>query len=326
MQIIKVENNWNPKVLRIELNIGNICNYKCWYCFPGSNEGNYKFPNIDTLKKNIPHLINYYKKHLGKEIFEIDFVGGEPTHWPKLLDFIKFLKENFNCLITMTSNGSKKIEWWANAAKYFDRVTLSCHHQYVNKEDFRNVADLLYKHNVLISTSVMMDPNEWDKCVELVNYLKKSKHRWTIRYADIIGHNISYSEKQLRILKKYRARRANIFWFLKNNKYYVSRVKVTDSLGKKHNLKENEIILKNLNEFTGWKCNVGIDWIVINMDGTMSGTCGQTLFNLNRNFNFYTEDLTHVFSPELVPSVCTRFKCNCTLESNMKKVIPIYES
>jgi hypothetical protein len=325
MNIVEVNNNWNPKTLRIELSLGNVCNYRCWYCFPGCNSGNFKFPNIDLLKTNIPHLIQHYRQHLGKEVFEFEFVGGEPTHWPKLLEFIKFLKENFNCLITMTTNGSKKLEWWNEASKYFDRVTLSCHYQYVDIVEFRKVADLLYDNGVMVSSSVIMDPANWDQCMGLVNYLKKSRNRWTIRYADIIGHNISYSQAQTKILKKYRARRPNPLWFWKNNKYYISKVKIKDDQGKSHKLNENELILKSLNRFDGWKCNIGLDWIVVNMQGELTGNCGQKLFGLNKNFNLYQETFVSDFAPLLAASICDRYSCNCTLESNMKKVIPIYE-
>jgi MoaA/NifB/PqqE/SkfB family radical SAM enzyme len=326
MNIISVDNNWNPKVLRIELSLGNVCNYRCWYCFPGSNEGNFKFPNLEILKKNIPHLIDYYKKNLGKEIFEFEFVGGEPTHWPKLLEFIKFLKENFKCLITITTNGSKSVKWWNEAAEYFDRVMLSCHYQYVNIQEFRDIADLLYSKGIIVSSSVMMDPNEWEKCIELVQFLKGSRYRWTIKYANIVGHDVLYHDKQRKILNKFRARRANLFWFWKNNNYYVSKVKVTDEHGKSYRLKDNEIIFKNLNRFNGWKCNIGVDWIVVKMDGTISGNCNQNLFGLPKNYNFFSDSFIHEFSPKLISSVCDKFECNCTLESNMKKVIPIYEN
>ena len=63
MQITSVNNNWKDDVLNIDLSLGNICNYKCWYCWPGSNEGNYKWPDLDLLKTNISHLINHYLKN-----------------------------------------------------------------------------------------------------------------------------------------------------------------------------------------------------------------------------------------------------------------------
>lgn len=319
MDLISIENNWKDNVLNIDLTLGNYCNYKCWYCWPGSNAGTHKFPNIDIIKKNISHFLNYYKKNTNKELFDIHFCGGEPTHWPKLPDFIKFLKSEFNCLISMTSNGSKKLDWWKENAKYFDRIHLSCHHEFVNVEEYRNLCDYLYTQNVVVSSSVMMDPKFWDKCVGIVEYLKKSQKKWTIRYVEIIDSTIKYTEEQRKILEKHRARRVNIFWFWKNNKYYLSKVTAIESSGKKIKLKDNEVLLKRLNNFYGWECSLGVNWVNISDIGTISGTCGQILYNENNNYNLYDNDFENKFQPVIRPVICSKKQCVCPIETVMPK-------
>jgi MoaA/NifB/PqqE/SkfB family radical SAM enzyme len=321
MKIISVDNNWNQDTLRIDINLGNICNYKCWYCWPGSNAGTDYWPNLEILQKNILILMQYYRKNSNKKIFDFHFVGGEPTHWTKLLDFIKFLKSNSDCLISMTSNGSKKIDYWKQISPYFDRVTLSYHHQFVNKETFRDICDLLYEANVMISVSVMMDPNSWDKCIEGVEFLKKSKRTWTIRYVELIGDNFIYTPEQTIIIKKHRARRCNLFWFFKNNKHYHSKVIVRDSDNKKHKFQDNEILIKKLNHFKGWKCSVGVDWIHIQNDGKISGTCNQLLFGEKFYYNLYSENFEKEFNPTLVYATCDKVSCLCNIETIMPKYL-----
>jgi len=44
----------------IELDLGNTCNYKCNYCFPGANEGTVRWPNVDRLETA---LLKYIKQH-----------------------------------------------------------------------------------------------------------------------------------------------------------------------------------------------------------------------------------------------------------------------
>ncbi len=325
MKLVRVENGWNKQVLGIDLSLGNVCNYKCWYCFPGANEGDHKFPDYETFKNNITHLLNHYKNN-GKEIFDISYVGGEPTHWPKLIEFTKYLKENFNCLISMTTNGSKKMEYWEKIAPYFDRIHMSCHHQYVDVEKFRDVCDYLYTQNVVISVSAMMDPNSWDKCIDLVEQLKKSKKRWTIRYVELLGHNISYTDEQLKILNKHRARGPNLFWFWRNNKYYKSKVVVTSDTGKRIRLKDNGILLNRWNSFYGWECSLGVDWLHIGTTGHVSGTCGELLYNDTKIYNLRDKDFTTQFNPMICSTTCKQLTCNCMAETNMpknKKVIPI---
>jgi organic radical activating enzyme len=333
MAIVSVDNAWKDDVFKIDINLGNYCNYKCWYCWPGSNEGTQKFPDLDLIKTNISHLITYMRDHGNKKVFDIHFCGGEPSHWPKLLEFVKYLKEEFNCLISMTSNGSKKMSWWKEAAKYFDRVHLSCHREFVDLKHFRDVADFLYKEKVVSSASVMMDPREWDQCMEIVDYLKQSKYSWTIRYVEIIDSSIKYTEEQINILKKHRARRSNPIQFWLRNKYLINKISVVDEDGKRHRIQDNELLLKKRNNFYGWECTVGVHWVNISMHGWIGGTCNQTPYGEEEKFNLYDPEFPNKFKPNLVASICSKTSCVCSPEVTMpkkklhtenKKVIPIY--
>lgn len=331
MNLVKIHNNWRKDTLYIDINLGNYCNHKCWYCWPESNLGTHKFPDLEILKTNITHLIDYYKNNTDKKIFDVHFCGGEPTHWKDLPEFIKFLKEKFNCLISMTSNGSKKMEWWKVNGKYFNRIHMSCHHEYVNLEEFRNICDYLYDINVVASASVMMDPFAWDKCINIVEYLKKSRRQWTIRYVDIIDPTVKYTDEQQKILLKHRARRVNLWFFWKNNKYYRSKVTVTDDKGKKYKFQDNEIILKKLNNFYGWECTAGVNWVDVSMKGVISATCHQQLYGEQSFYNLYDLDFVKKFNPKIQPVICTKTSCVCGIESvmpkkriNNKKIIPIY--
>lgn len=333
MQIVKIHNNWPDDVFNIDINIGNYCNYKCWYCWPEANYGTHKFPDIDVITKNISHLITYIKLNSNKKVFDVHLSGGEPSHWPKLLEFIKFLKEEHGCLISMTSNGSKNMDWWEKAAPYFDRVHLSCHHEFVELEHFRNVCDYLFEQGVVSSVSAMIDPTNWDKCMDMVDYLKGSRHRWTIRYVEIINSTVTYTEEQKQVLALYRARRVHPLWFWWHNKYYLSKVTVTDSTGKKHSIQDNELLSKKLNSFYGWECSVGIHWINVSMSGEIGGTCRQIPYDEVKRYNLYDPEFTEKFKPVFSPVICRQAVCNCSQEINMpkhkvenKKVIPIYEN
>lgn len=319
MEIVSIHNNWKDEVLYIDVNLGSVCNYKCWYCWPGSNNGDVKFPDFELIKKNLSHLIRYYENNSPKKVFDIHFCGGEPSHWPKLTEFIKYLKENHNVLISMTSNGSKKMDWWEKAAPYFDRVHLSAHHEFTDIETFRNVCDYLYTKNVIVGVSVMMDPFAWDKCMDMVEYFKKSKKRWTIRYVEIIDPKIEYTEEQQNILKNYRARQCNIFWFLKNNKHYRSKVRAKDINGKTHKFNDGEILLYKLNNFKGWECSVGYNWVAINKWGNISGTCQQLLYGEDKLYNIYDANFTEIFHPKIAPAICSKTSCVCSIETVMPK-------
>lgn len=326
MEIIEVNQNWPKDLMRIDLTLGNFCNYKCWYCWPGCNSGTDRWPNFETFTNNLCHLLDYYIQHTEKRKFDFHVMGGEITHWPKFFELIKFFKERYDCIFTLTTNGSKKLEYWELAAPYLDYVTISSHHQFCDPHHVREVADLLYEKNVLVNVVVLMDPYEWDKCIDHINIYKDSRRRWSIRYLEIIDKSVEYNKYQKKILGKLRARRVNPFWFFKNNKSYRSKVTVKDTKNKIHKVGDQMILLERLNNFKGWECTVGVNWIAVKTNGTVSAICGNGLYSDNLKFNIFEKTFIEQFQPTIQPAVCNTEQCWCMFEANMpkRKVIPIY--
>ena len=326
MQIVEVKQNWPSDLLQVDLTIGNICNYQCWYCFPGCNTGTIKWPEFDVYVNNLSALLDYYLNNTHKRKFDIRVMGGEVTHWKRFTEFIAYFKTRYNCIFTLTTNGSKDLDWWTESYRYLDYVIISTHHQFCDATHIRNVADFLYEKNVIVSAVVLMDPFAWSICTKIVDSLKKSKHRWSIRYLEIIHDTVSYTDEQKKYLKKVRARSANLFWFLRNNKSFRSRVKVIDDKSKTHKFTDSEIVLRRLNNFHGWDCNLGIDWIAVKMDGSVSGICSNPLFKTGVKYNIFDADFADKFQPEITTSKCQMTECWCMFEANMpKRIIPIKE-
>jgi MoaA/NifB/PqqE/SkfB family radical SAM enzyme len=336
MNIVEVQQNWPNDLMRIDLTLGNYCNYKCWYCFPGCNDGTYKWPDFNLFVKNLSHMLDYYLANTNKKRFDFHVMGGEITHWPKFFNLIEYFKQKYDCIFTLTTNGSKSLDWWSSAAKYLDYVKISSHHEFTDVEHIRNVADLLYEKDVIVVVVVLMDSLAWDDCMDAVNFYKNSKHRWSIKYLEIILQDtIAYTSDQQKILGDLRVRGPNIFWFFKNNKSYRSKVAVVDNFGKTHKIKDQIIILERLNNFKDWECSLGVNWVAVRFDGTVSGICTNGLYESNEIFNIFEEDFIEKFSPKITPTICTQNSCWCGFETNMpkkkvsntkfKKIIPIHE-
>ena len=170
--IVEVKNNQPSDTLRIEYMLGNLCNHKCHYCFPGSNEGDQPWPDIDIVKQNLGHLLTHYRNN-NKPKSNIFFVGGEPTLWKGLPELCTFLKQEFGTLIEMSSNGSKSVSWWKREAHNFDNVGISVHHEFAKLDHIIKVCDLLYEQGIFVNADVLIDPYNFEKCVETVEYLKK---------------------------------------------------------------------------------------------------------------------------------------------------------
>ena len=147
--LTKIENNSPSNRLRIEYMLGNFCNYKCNYCFPGSNEGTVPWPNIDIVKENLSHLLDQYRK-INKTQIQLYLIGGEPTVWKDLPEFCNFFKTKYSTLINISTNGSRSLKWWKENSKYFDQIEISVHHEYAKLDHLIKVSDIIYESNVFV--------------------------------------------------------------------------------------------------------------------------------------------------------------------------------
>ena len=101
MNIVQVHNPQPKKILRIEFMIGNTCNFNCWYCFKGSHEGTHRWTDdMEQLVENFKHLFSKYKA-IGKEMLELHIVGGEPTLWPKLGEFVTEIRKHIPAYLSL---------------------------------------------------------------------------------------------------------------------------------------------------------------------------------------------------------------------------------
>lgn len=321
MEIIEVKKNWPADRFLIHYMLHNVCNYKCWYCFPGSNEGNHRWPDIEVALPNLKHLINVYRQNFNKKVFELNFLGGEPTLWPELSDLVTGLKKEYgkNIIISITTNGTRSIRWWEEYGHQFDKVLISCHPERVDPYHISQVADLLYNKMVLVDVKVLMDPSRWDTCLNIISTLKESKRRWSIQTAQVIGSNIRYTQEQLEYLKQYMKRSPNLFWFWRCNNNFNYNVRIVDEQKNSKKVKKNYLLLKNLNHFKGWSCNIGIENLNINALGYVSSACNEKLYGYDFNYNLYDEDFIKKFNPQMVPAICSKTSCDCEYEFNTSK-------
>lgn len=314
-------------VLRVCYMVSNVCNYKCVYCFDGSNEGTVKFrKDWQLIANNFNHLFDHYKATTNKKRFDVQLVGGEPSMWSNLPEFCSAIKSRHNVSIMVVSNGSRTLRWWKESAHLYDHVQLSCHHADVDLEHFINVADTLYELNVVVTVLVMMDPKAWDKCVDIVDKLKQSKRRWAINLQKLESNStypIVYTEEQSKwIEENTRVRYGNPFYLIRNMFkafIYQKEPKAVFPDGKKKNLTNHVMTLNNWNHFNGWECNLGVDSIFIPLDGSVTGTCLQKLYGKDFYYNIYDENFVENFKPEIKPVTCRQLGCYCVAEINLTK-------
>jgi organic radical activating enzyme len=316
--IKQIRNSQDPSMIRIEYMPGNLCNHRCHYCFPGSNEGDMPWPDLDLVKKNFTHLLKHYESQ-GKTKSNLFLVGGEPTLWPGITDFCNHLKNNFDIVIEISTNGTRKIAWWKENAKCFDIVSVSVHREYANIQHLIEVCDTLYEQEIFVNANVMIDSDAWDTCVANVEAMKTSKHAWPI-LAKIIHYdgNHRYTEEQLSYFENGVKRYPDKKWYESTFKKPRTEIEITRDDDTTFKVASDSYIIRNkLNYFKGWHCNLGVDIIKIFADGRITGNCQQIIYD---DFNLYNEDFVERFHPSLEPVICTKNACICTGESFCNKV------
>ena len=319
-RIIKVESNIPTGRLRIELFLSDVCNYKCWYCFPGSNTGTQPWPTLEKIKENLGHVLEYYKTHLNKKQFYLHIIGGEPTLWKNFGEFIQYFKENYDCLISISSNGSRTVRWWNEYGHSLDQVMLSCQHQYVDTDHIREVANVLYKKRVDLIALVLMDPKEWDKCIGIIRRLEENTYKWPIAAMEVHHESLQYTDEQKEFLANYVCPRTNLWYKWRSTKIVHPLPTITFEDGTKKTVEANYLSLTNQNYFFSWRCNVGIDTLYIEKTGFMQGACGQPLYDLDFKYNIFDEDFKEKFTPNLIPTMCRKTAaCTCQPEINARK-------
>lgn len=327
-RLIKIHSNQQEDSLRIELFLSNICNYKCWYCFPGSNEGTHGWPDLELIKKNLSHLIEHYKKNIGKKNFYLHVIGGEPTVWKDFGEFTKYFKEQFDCLISISTNGSRTIRWWEEYGHYNDVVMLSCHHERVDVQHIIAVADLLTSKKVVVDANVLMDPRDWNKCVNIVDQLKHSQRKWSINVLEIYHDTIHYNLEQKKYISHCNKRKPSLIeYFFSKKRRRFEKFNRSPTLFFDDNSRKkvpiNYISLKEQNHFSGWLCHVGVDTLQVDKDGRIRGACDENLYNLDCKYNILDETFVEKFSPKILPTICHKETCYCQPEINTTKYIPI---
>lgn len=333
MKPIAIVNPDFDNYLSIRYEFTNVCNYSCNYCWPDTHAGTTKWPNFDLICKNFDHLITIYKTNFNKKIISMELTGGEPTIWPKLGEFAKFLKEKHDVRVSIDTNGSRTLRWWEEYSTYFNDIAISAHHEFCDTSHLKKLLDLIYNSGTTIGgVSVCMDPLAWDKCTNLVDDLVEYPTPWLVKTTTLkhtvgteIGTIRDYSSDQLA--------------YLKNKIKKLPPEDYLDKMRALNNIQEDKtqaviiwddnttepyssfsVISKKLNNFFGWECNLGVDRVNVQRDGALVGACGETKVHGDNYFKITDLDFVEKFTPDVIkPIRCSMLTCGCKTEIRINK-------
>jgi len=283
--------------IKVEWNLGKRCNLDCAYC-PAEIHDNFSpHTNIKVLLDAVDALAE-----IGKPI-RVSFTGGEPCVHPDIEELIEHAHQRLDW-VNVTTNGLRSPEW-------YERQPVS---HYVFSLHFDNE----HWERALDNITFYAQLNETNECTPFhVNVMAHHEHMINVKQAvaRLHGHNIPYAIRRIRWTEKHdwfddmRYKEKDLQWIIDNTATALPNCVVDDGI----QIHANDVIKEHKNQFKGWKCNAGIESLMINWDGDVHrATCrvGGSLGNI------YDGD----FEIPEQPIICTREWCTCAADIPLSKV------
>lgn len=301
----KITNN-KPDYFSITWEFTTTCNYACWYCIDSLHDGKYRWPD---LKKSIDFYNNLSQHH---ENIYLSLLGGEPTLWPDLINFIKYRPKNIIC--DVVTNASRSSLWWKKASQYLESVCISFHPDTADPDHVINIIKILADspvkniHMWILASEKSIDKcfYLYDKVIELnlpINMSPKTIYNMGQKHPQ---HVIDYNNNNKKVLEFINKPKFT------NCQFDISQFKATTGYLDNQPINIPVMVANKENTFLGWNCTIGTKRLNIISNGDIfKGTCriGGKVGNIY--------DGTYL--PSFDTEKCTKKFCTCIEEIRLEK-------
>jgi MoaA/NifB/PqqE/SkfB family radical SAM enzyme len=305
--------NWitndKPDSFSVAWELTTTCNYACWYCPPELHDGKYKWPDLATS-------IDFFASLAAiKDSIHLDMVGGEPTLWPELDDFLTAKPQNMT--IEISTNGSRTVNWWRKNIANIECVTLTVHPDTADMDHVYRVCEEITQHGIQVHVFLMAISSKMDQCQDLHDRLKASGFKMSLntkvlegRIADQLGNHdmveVNNSDDRIkRALLNNKFSRTGTWYPNKPRDAYLNGEHFNHQLSPMH----------GANVFTGWTCSAGQSRLFVRPNGDVyRGSCrnGGVIANM-----YKTAAASAVIG--IGTTVCDRHACGCIDEIAIEK-------
>ena len=316
----------------IILSVTNYCNYSCEYCPKFLHDGSTPTLDVEVYFKfftqlflDNPEIKNYPNKF-------ITLTGGEPTLYKGIEKLVKFFKQHgFN--ITLVSNGSAALSVWEEILDDINITTLSFHSKYSKFKKFAQIVDIAVKKNVKIAIGVVMDPEQWERTLEAIDYFRSKSI--PITYKGVLAKNSSnntlykgdnlffgeysglYTQEQLDYLRNNTHQQFDRGLDGYDPEYITQSTKVLYEDGTEEKFQQQKLVSEGSNYFGGYTCYAGKSNISIKWDGSITGAhCGP---NFSGNFGNLVQDNDLRVKLNTNPITCIKHRCSCGPDMRITK-------
>lgn len=318
---IKLEKLVTPKFKFIEWKLHNVCNYDCSFCGEEHKNGSDRWRDLDTYKMYIDKMVSASN---GQPLW-IQFTGGEPTLYPKLIELLTYIKSK-GIHIGIVTNGTRTLRWWEELkeSKLLDQLYVTFHtEQKADREHISKVLNLFHNEPIKTVCLVTHVIKTVDEAFDAIDYFVENTGALIYSKAmTIVAYDIYklYSEEQLAKLRKQSLYYGSKFdskckTNLPLDMQLNSQLKLTYDDGTFEEIPSAQHIMKDRkNLFKDWKCNIGVDNARIEYNKVYRGVCGAGTVIADLD--------TDIFNFEVEPIGCPFNECHCAINLGTKKVAP----
>lgn len=292
--------NLKENTLYIQIFTNDTCNYKCWYCYNHMPRTK-KLIDFDVIHKFIFNI----KKQTSKKI-QLSLIGGEPSIHPNLYSFCKEMNNLDNIEILVSTNLSQSVEFYDKLMDIDVKMLITYHK---NQEEFVEKLSRLKCPDMIESITVMFDPVMFDDCrktYEMVRSLGFDTNKLNLSPVLDSDYEISdlYTEEQLEVignLDKDNCGKDFKIMFEDKTIEYVSY---------------NDLMNYRLLNCRGWKCNVGMEYLDIDITGNVYNC---KFHNPEPLCNLYETNGKFILPTK--PVICKSQHCNiCFFDINKERL------
>ena len=308
----------------------STCNFSCSYCPDHLHDGKYGFPKYDdaiwfikSLSQQLPETAHI--------VFEL--VGGEPTMWPKLIEFGTAVQDFFadkkqQIIIQLDTNGSRTNRWFKKIIEKNLHKSIifnfSYHADMCDPELFYSNLEIV-SSKYQTNANFMLDPRHFDKVINLLERVNKNLP------VDTVTKMIRPVDKDIdalntkNIINGYEERMLD---YIKNHLKHMFEYnrEVYDIPGDKlkwpltmyfddEKIDFQKVLLHKQHSFKGWKCSAGSRRFFIEPGGDIYPCSlirgkSDNMGNIaDQNFTLYEDHIT-----------CPVQWCPCKMDAIAEKV------
>ncbi|MEW2917021.1 radical SAM protein [Ruegeria sp. ANG10] len=255
----------------VDWTLGNSCSYACSYCPKALHDGSLEWQKTDDVLNLYRQLNRHYVDELGKIVW-LQFTGGEPTMHPRIIDLLGHASET-GFKVSLISNASRTLRFWEMINSRLNSVILTYHAEFAELSHFIQVADTM-TDRITVHVNVTMHPDRFDQTLEEARELRAALPTASISLKplrkDFGAQLYDYTDDQLQVLAM----------GLPSDKAPVgeeprSLMRATTRSGHTEILRPNDFLLRDMNRWRGYKCNVGLESLRVRGNGEIfRGVCG----------------------------------------------------